>query len=456
MTSATVQTLDTIGGSKSRPQGIGMGDSEPGKCFAADGQLWGMLMHSMLRRAIAPAAVWLAAAAMAHAQQPVQQQQLPPPPAQQQPAAPQVAQGNPVCARLETQLQTFDRSAADSGRAEQVRKFEEAAASQQNELDRQEANARRMGCNQNAFFALFSGGQSQQCGPLNSKISQMRANLDRINTDLERLRDDPGPEREAQRRAILVALSQNNCGAQYRAAVAANPPPRSGGLFDSLFGPGSVLAPSGSDGGWSAPGGTYRTVCVRTCDGYFFPISYATNSSRFAEDEKACQKSCPATEVQLYTYRNPGEDINQAVSVNTNQPYTALPNAFKYRQAWDNACSCRKAGESWAQTLKNIDDTTVEQGDIIVNEQRAKQLSQPRVDAQGRPIAQPPGTRASAPRAGQAPAQAAPASNTAPANAPASGNASTANAAPADPPQPVKPDPNRTIRAVGPTFIPAR
>jgi hypothetical protein len=406
-------------------------------------------MSLMLRRVIAPAAVWLAAAVSAHAQ-PTQQ------PMQQPAGPPPVSQGNPVCARLETQLQTFDRGSADAGRAEQVRKFEDAAAGQQNELDRQEATARRMGCNENAFFALFSGGQPQQCGPLNSKISQMRANLDRINADLERLRSDSGPERDGQRRAILVALSQNNCGQQYRAAVAAAPPPRSGGLFESLFGPGpgSILAPGG-DSGWSAPGGTYRTVCVRTCDGFFYPISFATNASRFGDDEKSCQKSCPAAEVQLYSHRNPGEDINQAVSVNGSQPYTALPNAFKYRQSWDNSCSCRKSGESWAQTLKNMDDTTVEQGDIVVNEQRAKQLSQPRIDAQGKPIPAAAPARA-APRqaAAPTPAQAAPPS-AAPANT-AAPTAGAANAAPAEPPQPVKPDPNRTIRAVGPTFIPAR
>jgi hypothetical protein len=434
-------------------------------------------MHSMLRRAIGPAAFWLAAAAAAHAQQ-----QLPPPPApaqqqpvQQQPAPPpqgsqgqgsqgQVSQGNPVCARLETQLQTFDRGSADGARAEQASKFEAAAANQQSEIERQEAAARRMGCNESNFFALFGGGKSQQCGPLNSKISQMRANLDRINADLERLRDDPGPERDAQRRAILVALSQNNCGAQYRAAVAANPPSRNGGLFDTLFGPGpgAAIAPPGADsGGFSGAGGTYRTVCVRTCDGYFYPISYATNPGRFTEDAKLCQQSCPATEVQLFTYRNPGEDINQAVSVNSNQPYTALPNAFKYRQSWDNACSCRKAGESWAQTLKNIDDTTVEQGDIVVDEQRAKQMSQPRGGVQGKPTATPtaPRTTAQPQRPGQAaapaPVQAAPlnppAANT-PASIAAGANAATSDAAP----QPVKPDPNRSVRAVGPTFIPAR
>ena len=200
----------------------------------------------------------------------------------------------------------------------------------------------------------------------------------------------PAPEREGQRRAILVALAQNNCGAQYQQQIAATPPPRSG-LFDSLFGPKSVFTPgSGGDAPNSMPSGTFRTICVRTCDGFYYPISAATSSARFAEDEKACRASCPATEVQLYSHRNPGEGINEAVSVSTQQPYTALPNAFRYRTALDQTCSCRRPGESWSQALKNIDDPTVEQGDIVVNDQRARQLSQPRVDAQGKPIRQAP------------------------------------------------------------------
>ena len=84
---------------------------------------------------------------------------------------------NPVCARLESQLAAFDRGANDPARAEQIRKYEEAAANQQNELSRQQAQARRLNCDANAFFVLFSGGQNPQCGPLNSKISQMRGNI---------------------------------------------------------------------------------------------------------------------------------------------------------------------------------------------------------------------------------------------------------------------------------------
>lgn len=359
-------------------------------------------------------------------------------------------QANPVCSRLESQLASFDRSAADPARADQIRKFEEAAASQQTEIERQEATSRRLGCENNNFFVLFSGGQSQQCGPLNSKIQQMRANLDRINSDLERLRSAGGPERDGQRRAVLVALAQNNCGQQYRAAVASTPP-RSGNLFEALFGPGpgSILAPSAESGGFTpAPGGSYRTVCVRTCDGFYYPISFATDPSRFGEDEKTCQRSCPAAEVMLFSHRNPGEDMNQAVSATDSRPYSSLPNAFKYRQAFDSSCSCKRPGETWAQTLKNVEDSTVEQGDIVVNEQRARQMSQPRVDAQGRPIRPDSSTARPAFAPAAKPAQTAtPApSQTTPADATAAEQTAP----------PVKPDANRTVRAVGPTFLPGR
>jgi hypothetical protein len=380
-------------------------------------------MTSTLCRAFAPALFTFAAAAVpTHAQQ-----------------------QNPNCARLETQLQTFDRSAGDPARADQIRRFEEAAGSQQAEIDRQQATSRRMGCESNSFFVLFSG-QPAQCGPLNARIRQMQANLDRIHSDLARLQGAGSPERDGQRRAILVALAQNNCGPQYRAQVAAQPPPRGGGLFETLFGPGpsSVLSsPGGASPGWFTSGDTYRTLCVRTCDGYFWPISFATNQSRFAEDDRACRRSCPATETILFTHRNPGEDVGQAVSL-SGQLYSTLPNAFKYRTAFDGACSCRQPGETWAHALRSVEDGTLEQGDIVVTEERARQMSQPRIDAQGRPIRPDPRGARPSPRAAQGGAQ--PSATPAPTAAPAA-------AANAEPAPAVKPDPNRTVREVGPTFM---
>ncbi|QDL96874.1 DUF2865 domain-containing protein [Rhodopseudomonas palustris] len=287
---------------------------------------------------------------------------------------PQGGQINPLCPRLEAQLASIDRGSMDPARSDQIRRFEDAAARQQAELDRVGMQAKRMGCESSGFFSLFSG-QSAQCGPVNNQIQQMRGNLDQINSSLERLRSGGpgGNDRESQRRSVIQALAQNNCGPQYAAAAQ-----QSGGLFNNLFQGGSSAAPGmpGTDYG-STEGGTFRTVCVRTCDGYYFPISFATVPSRFGDDERTCKSLCPASEASLYAYRNPGQDMNQAVSIN-GQPYTSLPNAFRYRQEFNPSCSCKQANQTWADAMKGVDDrSAAEHGDIIVTEESAKKLSAP-------------------------------------------------------------------------------
>jgi len=274
---------------------------------------------------------------------------------------------SPVCLQLQGQLAAIDRGFADPTRTDQIKRSEDAIAKQQADLDRTVAAAHKQGCAGEGFFALFSG-LSPQCGPITSQIQQMRGNLDRMMSDLEQFRSGSA-DRDGQRRAVIGELAQNNCGAQYTAAAATSGPR---GFFDALFGNATIVNP----GGDGAPSGTYQTVCVRSCDGYYFPISYSTVPDRFAEDQHSCQRLCPATEVSLYTYRNPGEDMSQAVSV-SGQPYTALPNAFRYRKEVTPACSCRLPGQSWAAALKNADDSsTLESGDIVVTDRNAKALSQ--------------------------------------------------------------------------------
>lgn len=337
---------------------------------------------------------------------------------------------NPICQRLEAQLAAVDRGQNGDPRADQINRLEETATRQQGELDRVVQQARRLGCESSGLFAIF-GGQSAQCGPINTQIQKTRAALDQTMTSLDRLRGPGGSDREGQRRSVLLALAQNNCGPQYAAAARVSP---GGGIFNDLFG---GLTPDGP------AASTFRTVCVRSCDGFFFPISFTTVPSRFADDERACKRLCPNAEVALYTYRNPGEDMNHAVST-SGQAYLQHPNAFRYRQEYNAACSCRAPGQSWAEALKNSEDrSTVEKGDIVVTEERAKQMSQPR-DAQGRPLA--PATSKSANGKAQAltsPPPSAPAESERPSD-PASSAATT------------EPSSNKPIRSVGPTFIPAR
>lgn len=338
--------------------------------------------------------------------------------------------GQSLCVRLEGQLAALDRGTADPARAEQVRRYEDAVSRQQVELDRTLAQSRRIGCEGTGFFIF--GGQPAQCGPLNQQIQQMRGNLDKMLSDLQRLQQPAGADQNGQRRAILAALGQNDCGPQYRIATPTSQPR---GIFDSLFGSNSVF---GSQPDNAPQSGTFRTICVRTCDGFFWPISYATVPSKFNDDEKTCQRMCPAAEVALFSHRNPGEDVAQAVSANGRQ-YSQLPNAFRYRQEFNSACSCKKPGESWAEALKNLGDQTVERGDIVVTEERAKAMAQPK-PAPGQPA---PRQQSNA-RGAQPPPKAVEA-------APPPPPEPAATTEPAPPPPPTGP-----VRTVGPQFLPVR
>ena len=346
-------------------------------------------MRGAVRQSAAAAAIALFAGAAAWAQTP--------------PAS-------PACQRLEGQLTALDRGNSDPARADQIKSADEAVQRQQFEIDKLVAQARRMGCSNTGFFSIFTP-TSPQCGPLNRRIEDQRDVLDRMQNQLERLQGGT-TERAAQRQSILIALADNNCGPQYRAAARAG---EQGGFFDRLFG--------GNGGIFSQPngpmGGTYRTVCVRTCDGFYFPISFETSPDHFREDEATCQRMCPAADVQLYTYHNPGEEISQAVSLN-GRLYTELPAAFQYRKALSSACSCRRPGESWADALRvNGTDATLAPGDVVVTDQNARRYTQP---AAGNPASAAPSNGSPAEQMVDAPGE---------------------------------PDPSkRKVRAVGPTFLP--
>lgn len=346
--------------------------------------------------------------------------------AQAIPQPPQPAtSGNPVCVRLEGQLASIDRSGADPARADQARRIEDSLAKQQSDLDRVQAQYQRLGCQPTTLFSIFQT-QPQQCGTLSGQVQQMRSAIDRTLADLQRTRR--GGDDDMQRQSVVNALAQNNCGPQYRAAAAAVPQQR--GFFETLFGgPNTTIAPPAPGDYPQVGAGGYRTLCVRTCDGYYFPISNSTSSTQFADDEQTCQKLCPATEAVLYSHRNPGEDVAQAVA-NNGRVYKDMPNAFRYRREFVATCSCRLPGQSWADALGQIKDSTVERGDIVVTEEKAKAMSQP--PAPGRTPPAPARTDAR---------RAAPATPADPAD--------TAAVPDADPSK-------RTVRAVGPTFIPTR
>ena len=139
---------------------------------------------------------------------------------------------------------------------------------------------------------------------------------------------------------LIRELARNSCGPQYQQEAQR----RGGGSspFSSLWqDEDTSLAGRGNDFR-SLPFATYRTVCVRLCDGYYFPISFSTLENHFARDVEACQQKCAAP-VELYFHQNPGGSMDQAMSVNERRPYTSLKTAFRYRKEYVQGCSCKQA-----------------------------------------------------------------------------------------------------------------
>lgn len=90
---------------------------------------------------------------------------------------------------------------------------------------------------------------------------------------------------------------------------------------------------------------TYRTVCVRLCDGYYWPMSYATTADNFDRDRRKCESSC-SSPARLYRGRTSSSDIDDMEDQN-GQPYRRLKNAFLYRAQYDAACRCK--AEPWSK-----------------------------------------------------------------------------------------------------------
>jgi hypothetical protein len=241
--------------------------------------------------------------------------------------------GNDMCAALEARLALLNGGAGSLGNANLD--LDRTILNQRLAYDRLNLAAQRSGCLDGPISQGRRLGQS--CGPLLTTIRQMTANL--IQLEAEQRRTSVNPFTAARDRAsVLRQLAMNQCSGQY--AAYGYPDMQRRPLVASLFGSSAVRNDFGPDGfDYFGQSNTYRTLCVRTCDGYYFPVSFSTVPEKFASDEQSCQSLCPGTPVALYVYRNPGADIDAMVSLD-GRPYTALPTAFKFRKQFDAACSC--------------------------------------------------------------------------------------------------------------------
>jgi hypothetical protein len=115
------------------------------------------------------------------------------------------------------------------------------------------------------------------------------------------------------------------------------------------FAPPTDVRPRGYSGG--------QAYCVRTCDGRYFPIVASDSQSRAA----SCNNFCPASETKLVY----GGKIDYAAT-ESGEPYSELPNAFRYRSEIVAGCTCDGHDQIGLAPVKIEDDPTLRKGDIVV------------------------------------------------------------------------------------------
>jgi hypothetical protein len=105
-----------------------------------------------------------------------------------------------------------------------------------------------------------------------------------------------------------------------------------------------------------------QSVCVRLCDGYYFPVGPLLHADDLSNHEAACSRLCPDAPTQLFVEPTGSERIEDAVSQD-GAHYSALPAAFRNRTAVNKTCAChRQSGLS----LSLSDDFTLRNGDSIM------------------------------------------------------------------------------------------
>jgi hypothetical protein len=292
---------------------------------------------------------------------------------------------NADCARLQQAIAARRGSSGSQG----------AVDRQRAELSRTSAYARSLGC-ENRKFLMFGSDPPAQCGELNGQISRMQANL----SDLQ--------ARAGGGAGDLIARYNAECGHA----------PQSGpsNVFEALFGGIARLGnpqdqepqtdarfedhgdqqrppgPSDEKGPVQAHSGSYA-VCVRTCDGSFFPVSYSGAGSRSDSLEDVCRALCPNADMALYSFPF-GGTVDEAASP-TGEPYANLPNAGKFEKAYDPNCSCRRKGQTWAEALADAEARYGhEKHDILVTPEKSAEMARPiidpkaklAIDSKGKPI----------------------------------------------------------------------
>lgn len=297
-------------------------------------------------------------------------------------ASPLSAQASAVCDSLRAQL---DQQTQIIGNTAEVRRYANALAQQNIVIRRIKNDMRSYGCSSGSII-VYGNPNAQLCGEIGDALVQAQAERDMIAEDRDRmLAAQRADNAQDGRQRIMAALDAQGCFDEQSPSFTSTDPSQN----RDMRGPGDPFdQPDNLD---YAPNpdmpmqGGLRTLCVRICDGAFFPISSDATPLDFRAQAAQCERMCPGTQTELFYHSLEGQESSDMVSAKTGQPYTSMPTAFAYRNnpstSRSPSCSCNMAAyhDEMKKQEQAPQSTALQDGSSITN------ITSPKVDAAPKP-----------------------------------------------------------------------
>ena len=299
---------------------------------------------------------------------------------------------NPRCRELEAQLNTGSPGAGQ----DQLPRIEDDMRQADAQFHRVQSEADRSDCYEDMFLFGRSLRRTPRCVDLDRQVQAAKAQLAQLKAQRDAAMRGSSPR--GRREDVVAELARNHCGEQYAHEYEAQR-----GHSSSIFSffsneesspdepPSSHFAPFSTTPGYGGGASTFRTWCVRECDGFYFPVSNYATENQFHADEEKCHSLC-ASPAELFYHRS-DQDVEEMVSL-SGRPYVSMPYAFRNRKVYIKGCSCKQseyspdqiAESEKALKLSKRADASLGKSDAAF----ARRISQAVQNAPSQPSAVPP------------------------------------------------------------------
>ncbi len=286
--------------------------------------------------------------------------------------APVARAESPHCQNLRAQI-------ARAGAEGMAARYRAAAAKQRAEYARLAAKGRAMGCNRQQFL-FFGDPPPPQCDAINGRIGALQGSIaayDQAGSD-DSQREALMARYEVECRHPTIAARQPDPGSFFEELFGVRPPDQATGMREPSINPEDDPPPEAEefDQDGRSMGGP-MAICVRSCDGGFFPITYTAKRAQLDDLDAICKAACPGAEAKLYT-QSQWKGLESAVSID-GEPYSDHPNARKFETSYDASCGCKPPGQSWTDALAEAERILAERNkkDQMVTAEEAERLSRP-------------------------------------------------------------------------------